>query len=465
MVITPAGASACRPAALSSTRPAFRVGRAMAVAAAISAALVVAPQPAHAWAPALVEPRIDNLDELLGACNKHREAALERNRGIDAWVAYQAGLGQDVSAQTPRVQVPSCEASSIESRLGGRAPAVWAMTVAGGQLLYATVNLPQTALLVSDDGGHRWHYRHLFLNGFNADPSLMLRGMDYRDGLLAVASESGLLLSDDGGVSFTSALPDKSFWAVAISPMSRRCIVAGGNGTSFLTEDGGTTWHDLGFSRFTTLLNTHNPYLIDHITSVAFDPDDPSKVYFGTGSHLYRFVLVPTATPGRWQAMEGNGGGRVLDDSTVYNIEFGEHLMISTCNGVYYADHVGSDLSHDQADVSWKKFRDATFAHRGIGGPKGNLRAYYVTEDPYDPDRILVADFAGLYEGVAADGAMRWRRVEELPYGSPSHGYPEYTAIAWTSRGETVVGSRYGGIFVREPEQRPAGAGAPCVLR
>jgi hypothetical protein len=262
-----------------------------------------------------------------------------------------------------------------------------------------------------------------------------------------------------------AALGGKPFSAVAISPASRRCIVAGGNGTSYLTVDGGATWVDLAFSRFTSLLSSRNPHRIDHITSVAFDPGDPRKVYFGTGSHLYRFVLDPAGSAGRWQAMEGNAAGRVLDDSTVYNIEIGERMMISTCNGVYYVDHLGNDLSRDQADVSWKKFRDAAFAGRGVGGPKGNLRAYFVTEDPTDPDRVLVADFAGLYEGLDEGAGMRWRRVEELPYGSPSLGYPEYTAIAWMPRGETVVGSRYRGIFVREPSRSPAGAGAPCVLR
>ncbi len=41
---------------------------------------------------------------------------------------------------------------------------------------------------------------------------------------------------------------------------------------------------------------------------------------------------------------------------------------------------------------------------------------------------------------------------------------PEYTSIAWTRKGETVVGSRYRGIFVDEAEST-RWAGPSCVLR
>jgi hypothetical protein len=468
MVTTPAGARPRRPDAQPDHASTPR-RLAVRVLLAVALAVVTIVPAAHAWEAALIEPRVDNLDELLGACARRRDETVARNQTVDAWVAYKATLGEDVSGQVRREAVPACDEGAIRTRLGSAAPAVWAMIVAGGELVYATVNLPSPALLVSGDGGHRWHYRHLFLDGYNVDRGFLLRGIDYRDGLLAVASEAGLLLSADGGKTFTTAIDGKPFSAVAISPSSKRRIVAGGNGTSFLSEDGGATWVDLGFTRFTSLLATRNPFRIDHITSVAFDPADPRKVYVGTGSHLYRFVIDPRGEPGgaigRWQAMEGNAAGRVLDDSTVYNIEIGERFMISTCNGVYYVDHLSGDTSRDQADVSWGKFRDAAFAQRGIGGPKGNLRAYFVSEDPADPDRVLVADFAGLYEGQAEGARMRWKRVEELPYGSPVGGYPEYTAIAWTRQGETVVGSRYRGIFVQEADRAPAGPGPSCVLR
>ncbi len=427
---------------------------------------------AVAWQTARIDPRVDNLDELLGACERKREAALDRNREVDAWVAYKAGLGEDVSKQAAKGPVPACDSAAISARLGSAPPAVWAMTTADGGLLYATVNLPLPALLVSADGGHSWHYRHVFLGGYNVERALMLRGLAYRDGLLAVASDGGVLLSADGGLSFDRALAGKSLWAVAISSQPDRRLVAGGDGTSFLSVDGGANWTDLAFSRFTRSLATSNPHRIDHITSAAFDPADARTVYFGTGSHLYRFVLDAGdrgGAGGRWQAMEGTAAGRVLDDSTVYNIEIGERFMISTCNGVYYLDrkagNLGADLSRDQADVSWRKFRDAAFSKRGVGGPKGNLRAYFVAEDPVDRDRVLVADFAALYEGTDDGQGMRWKRVEDLPYGSQRSGYPEYTSIAWTRSGQTVVGSRYRGIFVDDAARTDAGPGPSCVLR
>lgn len=434
-------------------------------ALALAILLAVGATAAQAWRPAQVEPRIDNLEELLAACGQRREAVVARNREVDAWVAYKAELGEDVSGQVAKVAVPSCDGAEISARLGSAAPAVWAMAAAEGRLLYATINLPHPAILVSDDSGRTWHYRHLFLNGYNVERGFLLRGMDYRHGLLAVASDAGVLLSDDGGRTFTAALAEKPFSAVAISALSERRIVAGGDGTSFLSEDGGDTWRDLGFSRFTSTFSTRNPLRIDHITSVAFDPTDPRTVYVGTGSHLYRFVADEQGS-GRWQAMEGAAGARVLDDSTVYNIEIGTRFMISTCNGVYYLERQSSDTSKDQADVRWKKFRDGSFCKRGVGGPQGNLRAYFVAEDPIDRDRVLVADFAGLYEGRAEGEGMRWRRIEELPYGSISAGYPEYTSITWTRQGETVVGSRYRGIFIEEMTKRPRrDPGPSCVLR
>jgi hypothetical protein len=355
----------------------------------------------------------------------------------------------------------------VRSRLAGREPGVWAMTPSvSGAELFATVNLPVSAVLASTDGGVSWHYRHVFVPGYNVDRPALLRGLDYRDGMLVVASENGVLLSRDGGRTFERALAGKPFSAVAIASWPAGRILAGGNGTSYLSSDGGATWSDLYFSDFTRALATSNRLVTDHVTSVEDDPRDAGTFYVGTGSHLYRFVLGATSG-GRWQAMEGDRNGRVLDDSTVYNVEVASRFMISTCNGVYYLARSGSDRSSSQADVSWRKFRDGAFANRSVGGPKGNLRSYFVAEDPTDPGRILVADFAGLYEGRADGGDVHWRRVTDLPFYSAATGYPEYTAIAWTSEGGAVVGSRYRGIFVQRPQAGPppSNPGTSCFLR
>jgi hypothetical protein len=445
---------------------------------ALAAIAMLAPATLCAWELARIEPRVDNLDELLCACQEKQAKVLDRNREIDVWTAYQAEQGEAASGELRKSPVPVCSGEEIGARLALARPGVWAIA-AGSGVLFATVNLPVPAVMVSSDGGHSWHYRHLFLRGYNIERGLLLRGIDYRDGLLAVASEGGVLLSTDGGHTFITALGEHPFSAVAISPVSKQVLVAGGNATSFLSTDGGASWTNLHFSQFTATLATHNPYLIDHITSMQFDPATPDTVYVGTGSHLYRLVMDAARAGGRWQAMEGGAGGRVLDDSTVYNIEIGTRFMISTCNGVYFMQRLGTDLSRDQADVSWGKFRDSLFTKRGVGGPKGNLRAYYVSEDPADRARILVADFAGLYEGRSDRGAVHWRRVDDLPYYSETAGYPEYTAIAWTTKGEAVVGSRYQGIFVQAatvpttaataaapaPAKPPASRSAGCVLR
>ncbi|HVS02394.1 MAG TPA: hypothetical protein VMT16_06460 [Thermoanaerobaculia bacterium] len=418
---------------------------------------------AAAWEAARIEPRVDNLEELLRGCAERHASALERHRAIDAWVAHQSALGEDVRGSYEKDPLPSCSQEAITPRLGSQSPGVWAIAASPGRdLLFATVNLPVAGVLVSRDGGASWHYRHLFLRGYNVDRGLLLRGIDYRHGVLAVASDTGLLLSRDGGRTFTSTLGDHALSAVALSPHHRRVIVVGGDGTSFLSTDGGETWSDLAFTAFTRGLATRNRFLIDHITSLEIDPADPATLYAGTGSHLYRFAMLGGG--GRWQAMEGDGQGRVHDDSTVYNIEIGSRFMISTCNGVYYLARRGSRDGGDRADVSWGKFRHAAFSNRTVGGPKGNLRSYYVAEDPDEPGRLLVADFAGLYEGRPEGSGTHWRRVEQLPFYSSATGYPEYTAVAWTAAGDAVVGSRYRGIFVerRPPPRRPA---STCALR
>jgi hypothetical protein len=463
-----------RVSGASSPRPCRRRCRLRALVAAL--ALVAAR--ASAWESAQVDPRVDNLDALLAGCEQRREAALERQRAAAAWASHQAAVAAaagDTSlatqplAQTPSTLLPECAAATVLERLGAMPPGVWGMVAAGGDLLFATVNLPAAAVLVSTDGGRRWHYRHLFLPGHNVDRGVLLRGIDYRAGLLAVASRDGLLLSRDGGRSFRTVLAGEPLWAVAISPHDPDVLVAGGEASSRLTRDGGETWSDLRFSAFVGTLSSRNPFRIDHITSLEFDPLSPARVYVGTGSHVYRLRLDgETSIAGSWQAMEGIPGGRVLDDSTVYNIEVGSRLMISTCNGVYWADRVGEDPRPQQVEVSWRKFRDPAFSKRSVGGPKGNLRSYFVAEDPSDRERVLVADFAALYEGRRTPGGsgMSWRRVEDLPYYSPASGYPEYTAIVWPAGGAAVVGSRYRGIFVQPaaPARVAAGGGASCLL-
>ena len=393
-----------------------------------------------------------------------------------AWQEYQATLaggGSEVARaaaleSAPAAAIPACTAEEVRSRLGAGRPAVWAMTSpAEGAPLLATVNLPVAGILVSEDQGDSWHWRHVFLRGYNLDRDLLLCGIDFRRGLLAVATEQGILLSRDGARSFVAGLAGRPFSAVAIAPGDDGLLVAGGDQTSFLSEDGGGTWRDLGFSAFTARLPTANRYLNDEIVSLRFDPHDRSVFYAGTGSHLYRYTLRRGTGDGQWQAMEGDGAsGRVADDSTVYHIETGSRLMISTCNGVYYLERSGARQG-DQADVRWGKFRDPLFSGRGVGGPRGNLRSYFVAEDPFDPARLLVADFAGLYEGRREGERVHWRRVESLPFYNAADGYPEYTAISWTVDGRAVVGSRYRGIFVQEREPAPprGSAGASCFLR
>ena len=432
---------------------------------------------AEAWKAARIDDRIDNAAELLRGCEQRRAVAEERRLQAEAWARHQAAEARSAGEAGPEAVAaalaapaeahalqPSCELGAIDARLRRATPAVWAMhSQPAGDLLLATVNLPYPGLLVSSDGGESWHWRHLFVHGYNRDRPLLLRGIDSRDGLLAIASEGGILLSRDAGFTFTTALEGRSFTAVVISPTCSNVLVAGGDATSVVSTDGGATWSELGFSGFVRGLHTSNRHLVDHITSLEFDPEEPETVYVGTGSHLYRLVLDgPRAL--RWQAMEGTPAGRVHDDSTVYNIAIGSRFMISTCNGVYYLQRLGADLGSDQAEVVWGKFRDQAFAGRGVGGPKGNLRSYFVSEDPSDPGRILVADFAGLYEGRSDGAGIRWQRVRELPYYSPRTGYPEYTAIAWTRSGDAVVGSRYGGIFVQDRPDRPAPE-PPCFLR
>jgi hypothetical protein len=400
-----------------------------------------------AWHRARVEARVDNLETLLAGCEQARAEIIERNQGMAAWLAYQAEQGNP-TLDTPPSSVPECSAALLHERLAAGHPAVWAMSASAQDgLLFATVNLPVPGVLTSTDGGERWHWRHAFVPGFNVERSMLVRGLDYRHGLLAVASDHGVLLSTDRGLSFVAVLDHLPITAVAISPRSRKLIVAAGDGISLLSTDGGRSWHDLDFSGFIRTLSTRNRHVIDHVTSLQVDPVDDRIIYVGTGSHLYRLVREPSGSA-RWQAMEGgNAGGRVHDDSTVYNIAIGSRFMISTCNGVYVLERQSPDSSGDHAEVGWGKFRDGVFANREVGGPKGNLRSYFVTEDPGDPARILIADFAGLYEGRAERGRIRWRRVDGLPFFGPDRGYPEYTAIAWAHDGRAVIGSRYQGLF------------------
>ena len=454
----------------SSTRPWRRCARRTAVAALLApilGSLAAAPAAARAWQPARIETRIDNLEELLRGCEERRARDREQQRRAAEWIAYEAAAGQEAIRPAPPSALPPCTAEALVARLQAREPGVWAITPSiSGSDLFATINLPLSAVLASTDGGATWHYRHLFARDYNVDRATLLRGLEYKHGLLAVASEDGVLLSRDGGRRFGRALAGQPFSAVAIAGTPPGIVLAGGNGTSYLSRDGGATWTDLRFGAFTRSFATRNRLVTDHITSIDEDPVDHRTFYVGTGSHVYRLVL-DGAGGFRWQAMEGDHLGRVLDDSTVYNVEVASRFMISTCNGVYYLARQGGDRSRDQADVSWRKFRDGAFANRSVGGPKGNLRSYYVAEDPTDAGRILVADFAGLYEGRSADGGVRWQRVTELPFYSPATGYPEYTAIAWTSEGGAVVGSRYRGIFVQRPTSGPppSNAGTSCFLR
>ena len=169
------------------------------------------------------------------------------------------------------------------------------------KIVYALVESPRSALFRSDDGGQTWEerdrsqfmvWRPFYFATLFVDPSNPER---------LFKPDLGLIMSEDGGKSFSNASGGThgDHHAVWIDPKNPQQIVSGDDGGIWYSQDGGSKWRkgeNLPISQF---------------YHVSVDDRDPYQVYGGlqdNSSWVGQSEYPGGVTNAQWENMYGGDG-------------------------------------------------------------------------------------------------------------------------------------------------------------
>jgi len=318
-------------------------------------------------------------------------------------------------------------------------------------------------LFRSRDGGESWTQLafpaqlHATLNAFAIDPQTA--GIY----LAGVSSESpqysGILRSVDAGATWRQ-IPDlrnHRVRAIAFKRASSKIVAAGTDSGVFLSQDGGIGW---------TRVSPEDNRQLQPIVSLAFDPKDGATLYAGT-PHLPWKTSDGGAT---WHSIHAG----MLDDSDVFSIFVDrnrpQRLFAGACSGIYRSLNAGAAWTRltDARDASYRtyviaqdpQYENVWFAgttHGMVrsldGGATWEKIGSFATRSiAFDPGRLgrifIAADEAGILR--SDDNGKTWQPVN---YGF----YNRQLSSLWTVGGAvytaTLDGVARGNIFRLAPDR------------
>ena len=169
-------------------------------------------------------------------------------------------------------------------------------------VVYAFVEAVRSALFRSDDGGKTWSerdrsqnmvWRPFYFANLTVDPTNPDR---------IYKGDLNLIVSEDGGKSFTSLAPGSvhsDHHALWIDPRDPKHVVTGNDGGLYMSQDGGNRW-----------LKADN-LPISQFYHVSVDDKDPYQVYGGlqdNSAWVADSAYPGGITSGRWENLGGGDG-------------------------------------------------------------------------------------------------------------------------------------------------------------
>lgn len=242
--------------------------------------------------------------------------------------------------------------------------------------------------------------------------------------LLAAADNSSLLMSNDGGSSWTpaalpAALVSERLSALAISPATASMILAGTHDGLWISSDGGTSWSKWGLAPS------------DQIAQIIFAPGNSQHVYaFDSDGVIYRSIDggLNWLAAGQVACDYGQTGPRQLavsaSDPDILLFANSYDTLWKSVNGGADWSHASPDLENTNVlsvaanSADGNNMVAATKSHglygttdgglnwKNVMNRKWNYQALQVVANPTQAGEFLAATQWGLFR--SADGGATW---------------------------------------------------------
>ncbi|MBI2135480.1 hypothetical protein HYU06_00220 [Candidatus Woesearchaeota archaeon] len=265
-------------------------------------------------------------------------------------------------------------------------------------------------LFQSEDAGKHWHERD---NGFVGSEVVDI--IKARDGTLYAGTYTlGMFKSTDGGMSWTFAsynLENPYIMLIAAHPTDAKTIFVTTNAGIYISTDGALTWQLVAKDFFVG----ESGILPDiaHFHGIAFDPQNPKRIYIGGGGDQY--------TPkGAGMSITEDGGKTWKEANIGFETDVHVSKIIVDKNNpaVVYATTQGPTNFMEKTGTGYGVFKSTDYGDtwKKINSGLETVETNTIALDPNDSDIIyLGTDDDGIYK--SSDGGILWKKlpISQLP--------------------------------------------------
>jgi len=227
----------------------------------------------------------------------------------------------------------------------------------------------------------------------------------------------GVIRSTDGGLTWTTLLPNVSIAALAIDPLNPEVIYAVETTAVYKTVNGGTNW-----TKETSGLTS--PIL----TSIAIDPINPNTIYVGAGLFFPGGIFKSTDAGVHWTAIN-NGLGCFPNEPPPCSLSVRSLAIDPLNHNIIYAtgDTGFQSAKSTNGGASWSSLLNAP----GFG--------FVIAVNPVQDSTVFIDGPFGLYESSNAGSTWGNTPLSSLSFFSQSMALdPTNAATMYIGLGDCV---------------------------
>ncbi len=253
------------------------------------------------------------------------------------------------------------------------------------------------------DGGKNWKERN---KGFIGSEVVDI--VKAPDGTLYAGTYTlGMFKSTDNGQSWTFAsynLENPYVMVIATHPTDPDTIFVTTNGGIYASSDGALTWERIGKSFFGESEFWKD---ISHFHGIAFDPQDPKRIYIGGGGDQY--------TPKGAGIIISRDGGKTWKESNsgfATDVHVSKIVVSKKNPAVVYATTQGATEFQEKTGLGQGIFRSSDYGDtwQQVNGNLPTSEINTLAIDPNNGDVLYVGtDDSGLFKSI--DGGSMWKAL------------------------------------------------------